>query len=348
MARTRSIRLLPMWVVLGTLLQALPSDARSKTDVIVLDTGDRITCEIKQLERGVLTITTEYVQDPIAVEWLRVKEVTSSQFFEVELEDGDRYYGAIAADSDAGKMVVMAGVTTDALDYREVVRIAPIEKRFWGGLKGSLDIGVAAAKAHSEQSFNVAASASYRTRKLKYASSVNSFVSARDDAATTQRNDFTFTFDRALKGTWYGATGARLENNNELNLDLRTTVFAGAGRYVVQTNRTLLSWLGGLAGNRERYAGEPDATENLEGLLQLQYQLFVFGRRDTDISATLNVLPGISSWGRVRSNLQAHIRHEIVKDFYWSFNLVGDYDNRPPEGSDGFDWNLSSSVGYTF
>jgi hypothetical protein len=27
---------------------------------------------------------------------------------------------------------------------------------------------------------------------------------------------------------------------------------------------------------------------------------------------------------------------------------VADYDNQPPQGSDGFDWNLSSSIGYTF
>ena len=348
MARTWLIRSLPVWVILGSLLHALPADGRSKIDVVVLDNGDRITGEIKKFERGLLTIKTDYAHDAIALEWMHITEVNSPQSFEVEVEDGDRYYGAIVGGKEAGKMVVMGGFATDALEYREVVRIAPMDEEFWDRLKGSLDLGLSLAKAHTEQSYNLAAAADYRTRKLKFSSNLNSFISARDDTATSQRSDTTFSFLRQFEGTWFSAPSARLRTNYQLNLDLRATLSGGAGRYVVQTNRTLMAWLGGLAGTREWYAGAPAATSNLEGLLQLQYQFFPFGKRETDISAVLNVMPGISSWGRVRSNLEAHIRHEIVKDFYWSFNLVSDYDSRPPEGSDGLDWNLSSSMGYSF
>ena len=40
-------------------LVAAPGFARPKTDVVVLDNGDRITCEIKKLQRGKLTISTD-------------------------------------------------------------------------------------------------------------------------------------------------------------------------------------------------------------------------------------------------------------------------------------------------
>ena len=350
MRRTCSIRWLPVWIILCALLQALPAAARSraKTDVIVLDNGDRITCEIKQLERGVLTIKTEYVKDSFDVEWVHVKEVASSQLFEVELASGERYYGGLATEPNGDAMIVKGEGATATVKYHEVVGIDTLEQSFWGNVHGSLQAGIAAQKANAQQSYNLAASADYRTRVYEYRTSVSSYVSSSDNAATSQRNSFTFYLKREYGGTWYGGTGAKVDNNNELDLDLRTTLFTGAGRYIAQSNEMQLGWLAGLAGDREWYAEEPEPTSNLEALLQLQYQLFLFGRRDTSVSVELDVLPGLSSWGRVRSNLDTTIQYELIKDFYWNVNVVADYDSRPPEGNAGFDWNLSASLAYNF
>ena len=60
-----------------------PPDAAPKTDIVVLENGDRITCEVKGLSRGRLSAGTDRF-DTVDVYWDRVQHVTSTQIFEVE------------------------------------------------------------------------------------------------------------------------------------------------------------------------------------------------------------------------------------------------------------------------
>ena len=46
--------------------------AREKTDVIVMKNGDRLTCEIKGLSAGVLSVKLTYVQGTVGLEWAQV------------------------------------------------------------------------------------------------------------------------------------------------------------------------------------------------------------------------------------------------------------------------------------
>jgi hypothetical protein len=335
------------------LLCPMSIEARPKIDKVTLDNGDRVTCEIKELSRGILSIKTNYTKGAISVEWEHVHEISSSQLFEVELEDGSKYYGAFAAASEAAKMIVMSGIETNALDLYDVIRISPLDKNFWERIDGSLDLGATAKKANHERSYNLAASAKYRARKYRVTSSLNSFLSDRSDTRPTRRSDFNVSYSRKLRERWFWATATRFERNEELDLDLRTTISGTGGRFIVQTNRTLLSWAAGLAGNREWYIGADQPNNNLEAVLSLDYQRFVFGTRETDITIAFNVLPNISTWGRVRSNLDAKIRHELFTDFYFSVGLLADYDSDPPTGSEEIspeqtDWNFTTSVGYSF
>ena len=43
--------------------------AREKTDVLVMKNGDRMTCQIKGLEAGVLYVSFDYIDGTAQVEW---------------------------------------------------------------------------------------------------------------------------------------------------------------------------------------------------------------------------------------------------------------------------------------
>ena len=60
----------------------------------MLDNGNRITCEIKLLDRGRLKIGT-HALDTVTVYWERVVAVASPRLFEVEVESGSRDFGAL-------------------------------------------------------------------------------------------------------------------------------------------------------------------------------------------------------------------------------------------------------------
>ena len=76
-------------------LATLPIVARPKIDVVVMTNGDRLTCEIKKLDRGVLYIGLDYVDGTLSVDWSKVERLDSKQLFRVETAAGITYSGTL-------------------------------------------------------------------------------------------------------------------------------------------------------------------------------------------------------------------------------------------------------------
>ena len=72
------------------------SDAAAfqKTDIIELNNGDKITCEIKELERGKLRCSTD-AMGTVYIEWERIVNITTDKTLEVETSQGQRYFGSL-------------------------------------------------------------------------------------------------------------------------------------------------------------------------------------------------------------------------------------------------------------
>ena len=82
---------LPVLAIVSTLLLT-SLWARDKTDVLIMENGDRLTCEIKKLERGKLEVSTSYM-GTVYVEWNEIASVSSQHVFEVETQEGKRFFG---------------------------------------------------------------------------------------------------------------------------------------------------------------------------------------------------------------------------------------------------------------
>jgi putative salt-induced outer membrane protein YdiY len=331
------------------LLAVAPAEARSKTDVVVVDTGDSITCEIKKLERGLLKVSTDYMST-VYIEWQHVEQLSSTQAFQLEMEDGQRYFGPIEPASQARKMTIPTATDTVTLDHPDVVRITAIDEKFADRMTGSIDLGVTAKNAQSERSFTLGATARYRSRKYLLKGDLDSDYSRRDDVSTIERYDVSAEYQRFRKNRWFVVGYTQLESNSELDLDLRAMLGGGGGRYLVQSNRSLFAVTAGLAANREIYSSVEDDSEetNLEGVLRADYQLFTFSDLSTDFTISLAILPGITDWGRVRTNFGSNLSKELINDFYISFNLTATYDTRPPTEGEKGDWTTWVSLGYSF
>ena len=80
--------------------------AREKTDVLVMKNGDRMTCQVKGLDAGVLYVSFDYIDGTASVEWSKVARLESDQLFIVKTEDGSVYTGKLrTAASPAGEPV---------------------------------------------------------------------------------------------------------------------------------------------------------------------------------------------------------------------------------------------------
>ena len=72
-------------------LAATPAHAQ-KTDVIAFRNGDRLTCEIKGLDKGRIEVDTDDA-GKMAIEWDKLNRVTTKRLFEVETTLGEIFVG---------------------------------------------------------------------------------------------------------------------------------------------------------------------------------------------------------------------------------------------------------------
>ena len=77
------------------LLAAAPVFARKSTDVIVMKNGDRMTGQVKSLNAGILSVSLDYVNGTISVDWSEVAHLESSQLFVVLTQGGSPYEGTL-------------------------------------------------------------------------------------------------------------------------------------------------------------------------------------------------------------------------------------------------------------
>ena len=137
--------------------------------------------------------------------------------------------------------------------------------------------------------------------------------------------------------------------SDQQSLESRQTYGGGYGRYFIRTNTTQFSWLGGLVYVREAYSPESGMSpqdQNLEGLIELNYDWFRFNT--SELSTSLQVYPGISDAGRIRSNLNTSYSVNFTHDIVLRLNMFDTFDNRPPENALKNQFGVSTTFGLTF
>ena len=341
-----SDRWLGAWVVCGMLLFAPQAGAADKVDTVRFNNGDRITCEIKKLDRGLLEVSTD-LAGTLKIHWGEVASLESPREFEIEVSSGNRTYGTFAA-APAGSMnVAFQDGSTSTLALADVVRIVPIGASIWTRMDGNIDSGFSFAQANLETHLTLNAAVTYRGPENELSSSLSAQITTREDADRLLRNTLTLTGIRARGNRWYRLVTGQLQQNDELSLDLRTVVGGGLGRDLVHTNNRLWSVIAGAVYTREQFFDqEPD--NSAEAALGVVLDFFTPGHENFDITNSLVSYTNISGDKRLRLELQSAWSQEFLSDFYWSFNGFDSYDSSPPDETKTNDFGVSFTVGWKF
>ena len=337
-------------VILGVLsLGAARAEAFQKTDVITLDNGDTITCEIKQMQRGRLRCSTD-AMGTVYIKWEHIAQIATDKTLEVELSSGQRYFGSLQPGDDPEELVIAVGAATTTIPQEEVAFVQPIRPTFWGRLDGSIDFGLSFTQAETQTDYSLGAETKYTGRANVITAEVSSMLKIRGEDTTTNRQTLTFGWQRQLRWErWFGIAIGNFEHNDELNIDLRATGGYGVGRFLAQTNRW--TWMAFAAGlyTREQFKGEQEGVNSLEAGFGTSVQVFTFGDHETDISTNLIVSPNLTTSGRYRVSFTSKIKREFIKDFYFSIDLFETYDSDPPQqGAKKNDFGITTALGWSF
>jgi len=333
-------------VTLAGVGAATPLSAQ-KADTVVLRNGDRIVGEIKSVERGALSYKTDDM-GTLAIKWDKIRRIISYRYFEVEVASGLVYYGQLLEAPAEGSLIVAVGSFSDTLPQSEIVRVNPIGRSFLSRVDGHLSMGFTYQRANKVWNLSADFGADYRTRQ--WLTQLESNVYFQDEAASsaTSRSSLSLEQQRFLAHRWLLLGAGQLEQNQELDLDLRALLTGGGGRFLIQTSRSDLLLGSGLVYTNERFTGS-SVTSNLELLVTFVAEYFQHDSPKSDLQATLSLYPNLTDFGRVRSDLQMNLSHEFIKDFMIGVTVFDKFDSRPPSTTAAKnDYGVTFSIGWTF
>ncbi|HSZ60166.1 MAG TPA: DUF481 domain-containing protein [Terriglobales bacterium] len=336
------------------LLFTLPLYARDKTDVMVMTNGDRLTCEVKGLDAGVLYVSLDYIDGTSSVNWLKVAHLESNQLFVVKTEGGSVYTGTLkTADTPADRPVqiqVLSGEQEHVLERSQIVQMVATSDSFWRRFNGEVSFGEIYSKGNQSTQYSLGAQAIYVRERWNVGANFNSELSSSSGTSASTRNSLDVGGRRLLPwNNWFYAGLGSFLQSSEQGIALQSTVGGGLGRYFKNTNRTNISLVLGPAWQNTNYKTSelPINHRNVAAaIIYCQAEFFKFSKTDFDVTAAL--LPALSDPGRVRFNINASYYIKIVSNLKWNASFYGNWDNRPPSGFAGSDYGTSSGLSWTF
>jgi hypothetical protein len=345
--RTAQLNLKWILALLIVISVMLPASAREKTDAVFLKNGDRITCEIQNLARGMLTVKTDSMST-VEIKWQDVEKVTSNYLFTVQDNQGRIYVGGLQPGAEKQRMNVTGSQAANNLDYMSIVQIQELGSSRWRRFSGSAELGYTFTKANELTQFNFSGDVTYRTEKYSGQLSYSSTLGKSEGETDADRKLLTVAGTRQFSGRWLAYTQAGYEHNLELQLDRRFSVLAGPGYRIAHTNRSQVTAIAAASFSRENYIGE-DVTRNLEGFFAIDTQFFKLYSPKFDIVNQFAFLPNFSTRGRRRLQYSSRLRLELIKDFFVSLTFYDSYDSKPPSvTASKNDYGFTTGLSWSF
>lgn len=177
---------------------------------------------------------------------------------------------------------------------------------------GSISAGVNLTGADDYESYNFGLDMTYTTKKYVSSLNASSRFNRSADTPESEQSNLNIRSSRRLKNRWYTGGLLIFDRNEELGIDLRSSIGVTVGKSVRHTNSQILHIDGGLL-----------------------------------LSTSLVAIPSISESGRVRAELDVTLKWEIIDDLYWQLSFQGSYDNEPPSvDASTTDYSVISGLAY--
>jgi putative salt-induced outer membrane protein YdiY len=325
--------------------------AREKTDVLVMTNGDRMTCEVKGLDAGVLYVSLDYIDGTASVDWSKVVSLESSQLFVVKTQAGDVYTGRLKSPETGGDRPVTIQVVShdqeQTLDHSQIVTMIATSDRFWQRFNGDIGLGVIYSRGNQSTQYSLTSNTAYVRERWTALAGFDSSLSSATGVNASTRNSANLGGRHLLPwNNWfYAGIGAFLQSTQQ-GISLQSTLGGGVGRYLKNNNHTSISVIVGPAWQNTEYNTTSQSENLVTAMIYGEVQFFKFSKTNLNLTAAL--LPALSDPGRVRFNTNASYYIKIVSNLKWNVSFYGNWDNRPPAGLAGSDYGTSSGLTWTF
>lgn len=332
-------------VLLIIALVAAAISSYAQTDSIVFNNGNYIVGEIKDLNKGIITVETDYSDSDFKIEWAGVKHVFSESHFLFTLSSGQRINGSFKSDS-VGNITVTSTEDGEVftITANDIVYIKSVKQDFWSRMTAEIDLGYSFTKAQNLNQFNMRAYLGYITDYWMLDGSVNSVISAQDSVETIRRTDGSVGYTYFLPKGWNLLAQYNFLSNTEQQLDLRSTGKLGLGYYVIRTNHSYWGFSLGAAYTNEEYFTDEPSRNSAEAFIGTELNLFDIG--DLNILTNATAYPSLTESGRTRLDFKFDLKYDLPRDFYIKLGTTVNYDSKPAAGASEADYVFTSGFGW--
>jgi putative salt-induced outer membrane protein YdiY len=228
------------------------------SDEVFLKNGDRLTGTVKTTREGKLILETSYSGE-IGIQLADIQRVTTDKPVTVQLDDKSQLTGILSS-TDGTAMMIAADVDAvpQPVSMTHIAAINPPEiPRL--KIKGQSNVGLDTNRGNNDDdTYHVDAESIFRWINDRVTLNGSGDLEKSNGEKTKQQATLGSKYDHFLNKQWYLYSGLGFEHDKFADLTLRTTVSAGSGYQIYETERTNLSIEAGPAYIWEDY----DTSEN--------------------------------------------------------------------------------------
>ncbi len=319
-----------------------------KTDTIIHVNGNVLLGEIKKLDNGIVSFKMDGM-GTIKFQLDKVNTFSSKKYFQIVMRHGIQYYGKFDTSNVSRKVKITLLNGFELLDVDNIVEMYPIKKNFWLRTSGVFSLGFNFNKGSNIASLTSSGKLNYRNRKNFSEITWSDNTTIQSDTLTSNKTDLSLNIQHLLKRKWYIGFNVEGSSNSELGYDLRILAGASIINYLVQNYHNRMYVSIGTSGNREWAHGEDNSSDNLEGLIGLNYHFFKYTDPEINITTVVNSYPNFTTTGRWRVNYYLDAKVEVINNFQIGVNFYYNYDNKPVSTHASLtDYGITTTFSYSF
>jgi hypothetical protein len=316
----------------------------AQVDSLQFTTGDYVVGEVKSMQKGVLTIETDYSDSDFTIEWKKVTGIFTETEFMINLSNGDTHFGGLESLAESTILILTDENDSLVVEQNDIVYLSAYDDKFLDRLSASISLGYDMTKANNFKQFTTRSSLGYKAERWNTGASLYVLNSSQDSADNIERTEADVSFSYLLPYRFYGVATVSYLSNTEQSIDSRINAQLGLGRYFVQSNK--MDWGLKLGANRnfERYSDDTEDRESWEGYFGTELNIFDLG--DLNLLLSIIAYPGITESGRWRSDSKFDVKYELPLDFFIKMGISFNYDNRPAGDASTTDYVFNVSFGW--
>ena len=341
-------------------------------DRVTLKNGDRLTGTVVKSDGKTLVLHTDAAGD-VTIKFEDVQEIKSDADLHVSLKDGKTAVGPVTTTDGKFEIATKTGGTVEAPkedvtlirnDAEQQAYDKSLHPGLLHGWNGGANVGFSIARGNSQtENLALALNAIHPTLDDKitiYASSLNTKndLATPSDVASLEQGGL--RYDRNLKPRVFAFAGADFMANALQFLDLRAVYTAGFGFHAIQSDATILNFLGGVNYTHETYSNGPVVVGSVPPVftsygktnkfvaLTLGEELTHKIGKGSVITQNVYFYPDLQDTSQYRATFNFGTVTKISKWFGWQNQFSDIYVTNPPSSAKKNDLIFTTGLNIAF